>query len=131
MGMCAWEAMDTERLPMRKVADVLMLRHKDPAAQLRKLAQQQSEALLRRLSGDDKESVGANRDIPSRPLPFGSEPVVQPSYPAQSTQGVVSPKPVRVGSASIPEPSYTGPGAAWEKGEIPSLRQTPKSHTNG
>ncbi|KEY64822.1 hypothetical protein S7711_09154 [Stachybotrys chartarum IBT 7711] len=103
----------------------------DPAAQLKKLAQQQSEALLRRLSGDDKESIGANRDIPSRPLPFGSEPVIQPSYPTQSTQGVVSPKPVRVGSASIPEPSYTGPGAAWEKGETPPLRQTPKPHTNG
>lgn len=120
--------------------------HKDPVAQLQKLAKQQSEALLQKLgSGERRDSS----DLPTRPLPFGSEELKSPTYVAQSAK-LLSPQPVK-GSASsstvrniestlettpratsaqsrtivdvspIPEPSYGGPGAAFEKGEnIPS-----------
>ena len=51
------------------------MRHfKNPAAQLQKLAQQQSETLLRRLAGDP------SRGIPQRSLPFGSEPSVTDAH---------------------------------------------------
>lgn len=61
----------------------------DPVAQLQKLAQQQhSNALLQKLGAAD-----AQRDeIPSRPLPFGSEDAKSPTYVSPS---VVSPKPVK------------------------------------
>ncbi|KAG6032322.1 hypothetical protein E4U41_007260 [Claviceps citrina] len=58
----------------------------DPAAQLQKLAQQQSEALLRRLSGDDGETDRRlSQDLPSRPLPFGSEPLHLPTHAGTGT----------------------------------------------
>lgn len=38
---------------------------------------------------------------------------------AARTPGTVS------SSSAIPEPSYQGPGAAWEKGEDVPLRETP------
>ncbi|KAI1371518.1 glycosyltransferase family 8 protein [Hypoxylon crocopeplum] len=125
--------------------------HKNPIAQLQKLARQQSEALLQKLGSRSQDSS----DLPSRPLPFGSEELISPTYVAQSAK-VLSPQPVK-GSASssavrgiefnlgrtprtstqgstiadvtIPEPSYTGPGAAFEKGEnIPTENvPTPRS----
>jgi glycogenin glucosyltransferase len=63
--------------------------HKDPATQLQKLAQQQSEALLRKLSSEGFES-GVSRDIPTRPMPFGSEDLKLPAQP-QQTAGPGSP----------------------------------------
>ncbi|KAJ0348595.1 hypothetical protein KNSL1_005365 [Colletotrichum chrysophilum] len=124
----------------------------DPAVQLQKLAKQQSEALLKKLGGEGGPE-GVSREIPTRPLPFGSEGIFSPTYVAQSSGGVVlSPQPVKGGVASsivrniggetdhstaartpgtvssssaIPEPSYQGPGAAWEKGEDVALRETP------
>lgn len=77
------------------LTDVL-LPNKDPAVQLRKLAQQQSEALLRRLSGSDGAADRRlSHDIPSRPLPFGSESLQSPTYVAQaSPSSVLSPQPV-------------------------------------
>ncbi|OLN97487.1 Glycogenin-1-like protein 1 [Colletotrichum chlorophyti] len=117
----------------------------DPSAQLQKLAKQQSEALLKKLGGSDGSPEGVSREIPNRPLPFGSEGVVSPTYVAQSSGGVVlSPQPVK-GSATtsalrnlggeqdhsatprtgIPVPAYSGPGAAWEKGEDVPVRETP------
>lgn len=72
------------------------LPHKDPAARLQMLAQQQSEALLRKLSGD--EGVPGRRpshEIPSRPLPFGSEPVQSTTHTAHTAPAaVLSPQPV-------------------------------------
>ncbi|KAI1133921.1 glycosyltransferase family 8 protein [Hypoxylon sp. FL0543] len=127
--------------------------HKDPAAQLQKLAKQQSEALLQKLGSSRRDSS----DLPSRPLPFGSEELVSPTYVAQTAK-VLSPQPVKgVTSSSavhniissleptpststastqstatisaqrtaIPEPSYTGPGPAFEKGEIVPTEDTP------
>ena len=64
--------------------------------QLQALAQQQSEALLRRLSRDDDAQGGAKREIPSRPLPFGSESLYSPTYVAQSgPPSVLSPQPIK------------------------------------
>ncbi|TWU74707.1 glycogenin glucosyltransferase [Metarhizium rileyi] len=84
------------------LADV-RLPHKDPAAQLQMLAQQQSEVLLRKLSGD--AGVPGRRpghEIPSRPLPFGSQPSQSPTYVAQaSSTSVLSPQPVQGRSPAV------------------------------
>ncbi|RBR27168.1 uncharacterized protein FIESC28_00031 [Fusarium coffeatum] len=128
----------------------LVLHHQDPLEQLQKLAKQQSDALLRRLSGDGTEGGegGVSREIPTRPLPFGSGDSKSPTYVAQSATGVLSPQPVKgersagilrdmssgrldpeststSQATTIPEPSYSGPGAAWEKGEDIPQRETP------
>ncbi|KAF4334350.1 glycogenin-2 beta [Fusarium beomiforme] len=121
----------------------------DPLAQLQKLAKQQSDALLKKLGGEGdegREGGGASRQIPARPLPFGSGDAKSPTYVAQSATGVLSPQPVKgersagilrdMGSgrlepestsqsSTIPEPSYTGPGAAWEKDEDIPQHETP------
>jgi hypothetical protein len=126
------------------LANVLRL-HKDPIAQLQKLAEQQADLLRQKLgegeTGGDDPSTSTGREIPTRSLPFGSEGVKSPTYVAQ-TSGVLSPKPVKPGSgtstvqhlwekeseatprttpggasSNIPEPSYHGPGAAFEKDE--------------
>lgn len=70
---------------------------KDPAAQLQMLAKQQSEALLRKLSGDDGiPGRRPSHEIPSRSLPFGSEPLQSPTYVAQSAPAsVLSPQPIQ------------------------------------
>ncbi|KAF7897236.1 hypothetical protein EAF00_005464 [Botryotinia globosa] len=70
----------------------------DPAAQLDMLARRQSDVLANKLDIP-------TREMPSRPLPFGSEPVNQ--------------------GAIIEEPSYHGPGAAWEKDDNYATKETP------
>ncbi|KAF5564060.1 glycogenin-2 beta [Fusarium napiforme] len=120
----------------------------DPLAQLQKLAKQQSDALLKKLGGegDEGREGGAGREIPTRSLPFGSGDAKSPTYVAQSAAGVLSPQPVKgersagilrdmssgrlepeslSQSTTIPEPSYTGPGAAWEKDEDIPQYETP------
>lgn len=120
--------------------------HKDPVAQLQKLAKQQSEMLLHKL-GSSGSSSGRrdSNDLPLRDVPFGSEELTSPTYVAQTAK-VLSPQPVKGPASSsvlrgivsedeatprasatrsaaapppivIPEPSYSGPGAAFEKGE--------------
>ncbi|KAI1759946.1 glycosyltransferase family 8 protein [Hypoxylon sp. FL1150] len=135
--------------------------HKDPVAQLQKLARQQSEALLRRLATDRDSQFRDSSDLPTRPLPFGSEELISPTYVAQSAR-VLSPQPVK-GSASssavhsieshleeatprtasigtnpltstpgvsaTAKPSYTGPGAAFEKSEIVPTEDIPTPRT--
>ncbi|KAI1262150.1 glycosyltransferase family 8 protein [Xylariaceae sp. FL1019] len=66
----------------------------DPVAQLQKLSKQQGEAILQKLGGSSRDS----EDLPSRPMPFGSEGMVSPTYVARTAQ-VFSPRPVN-GSAS-------------------------------
>lgn len=70
--------------------------HKDPVAQLQKLAQQQSQVLRKRLGGVlGEETIGKEgREIPSRPLPYGSEGAKSPTYVAHSPT-VISPTPVK------------------------------------
>lgn len=133
--------------------------YKDPVARLQLLAKQQSELLLQKLGrgealgGDEASgSVGIEgHDIPQRPLPFGSESIVSPTYIARSAH-VLSPQPVKppglggprgilkqtqgeneatpratvaVGKMNDPEePSYHGPGALWEKDDNYADRST-------
>ncbi|OBT62304.1 hypothetical protein VE03_09038 [Pseudogymnoascus sp. 23342-1-I1] len=108
----------------------------DPAAQLEALARRQSEVLGRELGEGAKE-------IPQRPLPFGSEGVVAAAE-SEVVSPVASPGEVRGTAADIQrrpssnpvpgslgafeEPSYGGPGAAWEKDEAPAaVQETPLS----
>lgn len=82
----------------------------DPAAQLDILARRQSEVLASKLGADE-----SGREIPTRPLPYGSEGVKSPTYvapvpPSQKTGASITIK-------NIEQPSYTGPSAMWEKGE--------------
>jgi hypothetical protein len=84
--------------------------HKDPAAQLQKLAKEQSELLFQRLgagSGGGGEGGvvggGEEREIPTRPLPFGSENVRSPTYvPPAPPVPLVSPKPVKPQTGASP-----------------------------
>jgi glycogenin len=133
--------------------------HKDPLAQLQKLAKQQSELLLQKLGGSGSlgdDVIGTEgREIPSRPLPFGSEDVKSPTYVKYSPPEVVSPRPVKPDSRTSPvvqnildaaleitpkreattslsrieRPSYQGPGASFEKGEDYPTRETPMPPT--
>lgn len=126
--------------------------HKDPVAQLQKLAKQQSDVLLQRLGSASRDSS----DLPPRPVPFGSEELTSPTYIARSAH-VLSPQPVKGSSSSsmvrgivseeeatpqasapsnvaatagpIPEPSYGGPGAEFEKGEDYPQHVTPAPPT--
>jgi hypothetical protein len=83
----------------------------------------------------------AEREFPTRPLPFGSEDSRSPTYVAPQVP-VVSPKPVNPRTAAssvnkiletgpgdvasgIPAPSYQGPGPAFEKGEDIPTHETP------
>ncbi|CEI65719.1 unnamed protein product [Fusarium venenatum] len=125
----------------------LILQHQDPIEQLQKLAKQQSDVLLKRL-GSDQEVGGVSREIPTRPLPFGSGDGKSPTYVASSASGVLSPQPMKgersagilrdmssgrldpestltSQPSTIPQPSYSGPGAAWEKGEDTPQYETP------
>lgn len=106
-----------------------MLRHhKDPIAQLQKLAKNQSEALFRRLGPE----VGAENGSEARRREQGES-----TYVAEMTARVVSPTPVKPGGlemsrvhdlgndsgaavatgSTIAYPSYSGPGLAFEKDE--------------
>lgn len=127
-----------------------LTRHKkDPAEQLTKLAQQQSETLLRKLGSNEAtrspSSIGVSREIPLRQLPFGSEMVKQRTYDGAQS-GVLSPQPIKGKLTSsqlrdmagglldpsvttIPEPSYSGPGAAWERDENILQHETPMPPT--
>ncbi|KAH7418190.1 nucleotide-diphospho-sugar transferase [Cadophora sp. MPI-SDFR-AT-0126] len=92
----------------------------DPVAQLEQLARRQSDVLAHKLGTDGSPA----REIPLRPLPYGSEGVVSPTYIAQA------PLSGRTGSEEVPrttmeEPSYHGPGAMWEKDEIIPSKETP------
>ncbi|KAI0115501.1 glycosyltransferase family 8 protein [Nemania sp. FL0031] len=74
----------------------------DPRAQLKKLAQQHGEELLKRLGGGGQNSS----DPPPRLLPLNPEKLVSPTYVAQSTQ-LLSPQPVKgsVSSSSVLNPA--------------------------
>ena len=128
--------------------------YKDPLAQLQKLQQQHSD-LLQRLEGSGSqrdETIGTEgQDIPSRSLPFGSENMKSPTYVAFTPNSeVISPTPRKPTTGASPvqnilkagfdespvkappqppavieQPSYQGPGAAFEKGEDIPQYETP------
>lgn len=86
----------------------LTLLPQDPAAQLEKLARRQSEVL-------SHLGESPSREIPSRPLPYGSEGVISPTYkPVRGPHRSATPGP----GVKIEEPSFHGPGAMYEKDEI-------------
>ena len=85
----------------------------DPAAQLEQLACRQSDVLASKLSLEG----GSTREIPSRNLPYGSEGVVSPTYVAQGPLSGATGSDSTPRTMKIEEPSYQGPGAAWEKDE--------------
>lgn len=64
-----------------------------------------------------------------RPLPFGSEGVVSPTYIPQGPKngGAAGPesKTESTPETTIEEPSYKGPFAAWEKDEEYPTFETP------
>ncbi|KUI71516.1 Glycogenin-1 [Cytospora mali] len=127
---------DDEQLP--SASGVPKQSEWDPVERLQLLAQQQSNLLLQKLgasglSGSGDTGIGAGlegHDITKRSLPFGSEDIM-----SHTSSDVLSPQPVKPsgpgasvilgqahgesasGGAGIPEPSYHGPGAAWEKDE--------------
>ncbi|KAK2629029.1 hypothetical protein QTJ16_002132 [Diplocarpon rosae] len=91
----------------------------DPVVQLEQLARRQSDVLNSRFGNDGSPL----REIPTRPLPYGSEGVVSPTYVAQS------PSSAMLGSGDVPRttveaPSFRGPGAMWEKNETYPAHET-------
>ncbi|RFU26568.1 hypothetical protein B7463_g9759, partial [Scytalidium lignicola] len=118
----------------------------NPTLQLDKLTREQTEILTTKLLGKES-SAPRPMEIPKRDLPFGSEGLVSPTYVPQgpkrsvdqgSSTGTVMTRwsrqsrddeERRYGShtgstgattmtgSRIEAPSYTGPGAAWEKDE--------------
>lgn len=93
--MSAWTMVDASRLSLR---NSLTSFHKDPEAQLQKLARQQSEELLEMLGDTGRDS----NDLSSRSLPRSSEELLSPTYAVRSAP-VLSPRPVkgRVSSSSL------------------------------
>ena len=91
------------------------------------MARRQSVVLANKLGSDEAPA----REIPLRPLPYGSEGVTSPTYVAQGPPSSVTAGPA---SGSIPrmtmdEPSYHGPGAMWEKDETFPIKETPAGAT--
>jgi glycogenin glucosyltransferase len=75
----------------------------------------------------NKLGTEGNREIPTRPLPYGSEGVTSPTYVAQGPKngGAPESKIIETTQTIIEEPSYTGPSAAWEKDETFPISETP------
>ena len=91
---------------------------------MEQLARRQSDVLANKLGKDGAQP----REIPLRPLPYGSEGVVSPTYVAHGPSGSGA------GSGSTPRttiepPSYNGPSAMWEKDETFPIKETPAGAT--
>jgi len=68
------------------------------------------------------------REIPLRPLPYGSEGVISPTYVAQAPlSGAQGPE--ATPRTIMEEPSYHGPSAMWEKDETFPIKETPAGAT--
>ncbi|KAH8595930.1 nucleotide-diphospho-sugar transferase [Bisporella sp. PMI_857] len=93
----------------------------DPAARLEQLARRQSDVLANKLG----QLGGEAREIPMRPLPYGSEGVISPTYVAPTAPSSSEDNTGLAPSANIEEPSYKGPSAAWEKNEDYTILETP------
>jgi glycogenin glucosyltransferase len=89
------------------------------------LARRQSVALANKLGNDE----GLSREIPLRPLPYGSEGVTSPTYvtqvPLNSGANASASGSGSSPRTTIEEPSYHGPGAIWEKDETFPIGETP------
>ncbi|KAF5011934.1 hypothetical protein FDECE_1973 [Fusarium decemcellulare] len=99
----------------------------DPLAQLQKLAKQQSDVLLKKLGGGDEgegREGGAGGSAPGVLSPQPVKGKKAPSILRDMSSGGLEPMTTSK-PPSIPEPSYSGPGAAWERGEAIPQRKTP------
>jgi len=65
------------------------------------------------------------REIPLRPLPYGSEGVISPTYVAQAPSAGGAVASTATPQTTIEEPSYSGPGIMWEKDEEYPTGSTP------
>ncbi|KAJ4319986.1 glycogenin glucosyltransferase [Fusarium piperis] len=100
----------------------------DPLAQLQKLAKQQSDVLLKKLGGGDEgegreSGAGGSATGVLSPQPVKgkrSASILREMSSSSGPEATTTSKP-----SSIPEPSYSGPGAAWERGEDFLERETP------
>ncbi|KAF5520728.1 Glycogenin-1 [Colletotrichum aenigma] len=103
----------------------------DPAVQLQKLAKQQSEALLKKLGGEGgPEGSSGGVVLSPQPVKGGVASSIVRNIGGETDHSTAARTPGTVSSSSaIPEPSYQGPGAAWEKGEDVPLRETPALST--
>ena len=68
---------------------------------------------------------GGAREIPMRPLPYGSEGVISPTYVARGPISGAAAASESIPRTTIEEPSYHGPSAAWEKDETFPIQETP------
>lgn len=89
------------------------------------MARRQSLVLANKLGNED----GSAREIPLRPLPYGSEGVVSPTYVAQAPPSSTSKASGSSPRTTIEEPSYHGPGVMWEKDETFPVKETPAGAT--
>ncbi|KAK1851726.1 glycogenin [Colletotrichum chrysophilum] len=99
----------------------------DPAVQLQKLAKQQSEALLKKLGGEGgPEGSSGGVVLSPQPVKGGVASSIVRNIGGETDHSTAARTPGTVSSSSaIPEPSYQGQSAAWEKGEDVALRETP------
>lgn len=108
----------------------------DPVKQLEALAKHQASIL-----GKDLVPEGA-KEIPSRPLPFGSEgvrvdsptrpsPQITQTSPLGTTQSLKEKREAVEGSidGTVEKPAYGGPSAAWEKDDNYAIQETPLGPT--
>ena len=65
------------------------------------------------------------REIPLRPLPYGSEGVISPTYVAHAPADGGGAASTANPDTTMEEPSYTGPGVVWEKDEQFPTKETP------
>lgn len=86
--------------------------NQDPEAQLQKLARQQYEHVLRKLSADEGQG---EKMIPKRSLPFGSEDAMSPTYVKNLAEMEAARRGVGVGHT--PTRDATQGVAATEAGE--------------
>jgi glycogenin glucosyltransferase len=94
---------------------------------LEQLARKQSEVLAAKLGGDE-----STREIPTRPLPYGSEGIKNsPTYVAQTpSSGATTNSTVELTPrVTFQEPSYEGPPVLAEKGETFPSKSTPEPAT--
>ena len=85
---------------------LLAYNEQDPAAQLEQLARRQSDVLGNKLGKDGTSA----REIPTRPLPYGSEGVASPTYVAQAPRSGEGSE-----LGSTPRSNFAKPSATWEK----------------
>ncbi|KAF7547837.1 hypothetical protein G7Z17_g7451 [Cylindrodendrum hubeiense] len=99
----------------------------DPMEQLQKLAKKQSDVLRQRFGSSGEEEGQEGESAGSAPGVLSPQPVkgeattsILRSMSSDNFDPAITPKP-----SSIPLPSFSGPGPAWDKDDVILERQTP------